>query len=584
MKPSLRTDDVFAGAYRVVRPIAETDAKAAYVARDTAADAERALEVFAPEAFADDAQRARFEGEARAASALEGERIVRVFASGKDDASGLLWVARELVDGESLEESVARRGALWLGEKRDIVAQIGEALTAAHAAGVAHGGLGPGDVYLATKPRPGERVSVKVGGFAVSKLGPPRPPWTAPEVLARGPVGPATDVWALGLLAFFMMTGKAYTLGPQGQFPPASARARELGWNVPTAFDAWFARCLALDPAARFPSARDATAAFDAIDLAALPVKPVENPYAPAVQQVQQVAWQRPPPRPKSSALPIVLAIVIPLGVIVVVFVVIALAGFSAYRRQAEMARIEEEQAREEEQRQEDEQKKQAQAQAAKIKEKPLVDVLDASPFDDSRIVHDVPVGTSPVRGPADALVTIVELSDYQCPFCWRVEPTIATLRESYGTKLRVVWKDFPITPLHPRAEPAAELAGWVYATKGNDAFWNVHDMMMADHGQTLGDDDLAGYAKTLGLDPTAARAAIAAHAYKARIDADTALGRSLGVSGAPTFFINGRKLVGAQPEGAFRAIIDEEMVKAKALVASGTPPSKVYETVTKNR
>jgi protein-disulfide isomerase len=144
------------------------------------------------------------------------------------------------------------------------------------------------------------------------------------------------------------------------------------------------------------------------------------------------------------------------------------------------------------------------------------------------------------------------------------------------------VWKNYPITGLHPRAEPAAELAAYVYAQKGNGAFWMVHDAMVADQGLHLELDDLGSYAKNVGVDPVAAKVAVTAGAQKGKIDDDVVLAHALGLTGAPTFFINGREVVGAQPQATFTAIIDEEMAKARALVAKGVPPSKVYEVLTK--
>lgn len=107
----------------------------------------------------------------------------------------------------------------------------------------------------------------------------------------------------------------------------------------------------------------------------------------------------------------------------------------------------------------------------------PKEEVEDEEPVDTA--VWKVPVGRSPVRGKADAPITIVEFSDFQCPFCKRAEPTIDEVRRTYGDKVRVVWKDEPL-PFHPRATPAAELARFAYAKKGQDGFWKVHDALFA--------------------------------------------------------------------------------------------------------
>jgi protein-disulfide isomerase len=195
--------------------------------------------------------------------------------------------------------------------------------------------------------------------------------------------------------------------------------------------------------------------------------------------------------------------------------------------------------------------------------------------------VWKVPVGTSPVRGKATALVTLVTFSDFQCPYCKRVEPTLASLQKTYGDKLRIVWKDEPL-PFHPRAKPAANLARAARAQKGDAAFWDLHDRLF-DAQPKLDDDDLKEVARAAGLDVTKAMNAVTKNTYGAAIDSDMDLADDVQASGTPHFFINGRRLVGAQPPEKFKTLIDEEMAKAQALVAKGTAPSAVYDELTKN-
>jgi protein-disulfide isomerase len=173
--------------------------------------------------------------------------------------------------------------------------------------------------------------------------------------------------------------------------------------------------------------------------------------------------------------------------------------------------------------------------------------------------VRAVPVGDSPARGDARAPVTIVVFSDFQCVYCQRVEETVAALRERYGDRLRIVWKNAPL-PFHSRAEPAAELAMEARAQKGDAAFWAAHDALMERRGR-LEDADLRAIAASLGLDVTAAMNAVAARKHAARIREDLALAAQLGVDGTPTFFINGRRLVGAQPLERFVALVDRALV-----------------------
>ncbi|XXT19657.1 thioredoxin domain-containing protein [Sorangium sp. So ce429] len=197
-----------------------------------------------------------------------------------------------------------------------------------------------------------------------------------------------------------------------------------------------------------------------------------------------------------------------------------------------------------------------------------------------SKVVHLVPVGDSPVRGKDTALVTMVLFSDYQCPFCRRVTPTVDKLAAQYGDKLRVVWKDHPL-PFHPRAEPAAELAREARAQKGEAAFWQANGRLLAGEA-ALDDAALEAVAADLQLNVAAAKRAIASRKHAAKIEADVELADDLGAAGTPHFFINGRMLVGAQPIEKFQAIIEEEIAKAEAMVVAGTPRAGVYEAIQK--
>ncbi len=192
--------------------------------------------------------------------------------------------------------------------------------------------------------------------------------------------------------------------------------------------------------------------------------------------------------------------------------------------------------------------------------------------------VYKVPIDGSPVRGSAAALVTLVVFSDFQCPFCARVAPTIEQLSSEYGAKLRVVFKNNPL-PFHPRAEPAAELALEARAQKGDAAFWKVHDLLFAQKGQ-LEDADLRAVAAAAGLNVNAAMANVGKHKHATRIDADQDLADDVAATGTPHFFINGRRLIGAQPIEKFRALVDAELALAEELVTKGTDPAKVYETI----
>jgi len=194
----------------------------------------------------------------------------------------------------------------------------------------------------------------------------------------------------------------------------------------------------------------------------------------------------------------------------------------------------------------------------------------------DPKAIYNVPVGDSPAKGPADALVTIVEFSDFQCPFCSRVEGTIKQVSETYGKDVRVVFKQNPL-PFHPNAGPAAEAS---LAAHDQGKFWEMHEKLFANQ-TALEREKLETYAKDLGLNAAKFKASLDTNKHKAAIEAEQKLAQSLGAAGTPSFFINGRNLRGAQPFEAFKAVIDEELAKAKAVVASGTPKSQVYAKIT---
>jgi protein-disulfide isomerase len=196
----------------------------------------------------------------------------------------------------------------------------------------------------------------------------------------------------------------------------------------------------------------------------------------------------------------------------------------------------------------------------------------------DPKAVYKVPVGKSPQKGPSDALVTIVEFSEFQCPFCKRVGPTMKQITDTYGKDVRIVFKQNPL-PFHNNAMPASELA---LEANEQGKFWEMHDKLF-ENQQALERDKLEGYAKELGLNAAKVKAALDSGKHKAAIEADQGLARSLGASGTPSFFINGRSLRGAQPFDAFKAVIDEELAKAKDMVAKGTAKAALYEKVIAN-
>src|SRR5206468_11984535 len=140
-----------------------------------------------------------------------------------------------------------------------------------------------------------------------------------------------------------------------------------------------------------------------------------------------------------------------------------------------------------------------------------------------------------------DAKVTIVLFSDFQCPFCSRVGPTIKEIEEKFAKEVRIVWRDQPL-PFHNHAVEAAEAARAAHA---QGKFWQMHDKLFANQ-QKLDRADLDGYAKEIGLDMAKYTADMNSHKHKDAIEADSKAGTGFGAGGTPTLFVNGRKLVGA--------------------------------------
>ena len=202
-----------------------------------------------------------------------------------------------------------------------------------------------------------------------------------------------------------------------------------------------------------------------------------------------------------------------------------------------------------------------------------------ARPDPDANVRIRVDVAGAPVRGPADAPITIVEWSDFQCPFCARVEETLTRLRQEYPDKLRFVWRDMPL-PFHDQARPAA-LAARAAGAQGK--FWAMHDRLYADHVAPLGRERFEKEAAALGLDGKRFAAALDAEEGKRAIDADILAGTKAGATGTPTFFINGKVLTGAQPYEAFKARIDDELKVTDAMLAKGTPRARLYAALMKD-
>ncbi len=186
-----------------------------------------------------------------------------------------------------------------------------------------------------------------------------------------------------------------------------------------------------------------------------------------------------------------------------------------------------------------------------------------------------VPLDESPITGNENALVTIVEFSDYQCPFCSRAHNTMKQVQDNYGDKVRIVMKQNPLS-FHPRAKPAA-LAALAAGEQGK--YWQMHDKMFANQ-QQLEDANLEQYAKDIGLNVEKWKADMSSGKYDGQIQKEQGLAQSIGATGTPAFFINGRKISGAQPYDTFKGVIDAELAKAQEMVKSGVAAKDVYARI----
>jgi protein-disulfide isomerase len=169
--------------------------------------------------------------------------------------------------------------------------------------------------------------------------------------------------------------------------------------------------------------------------------------------------------------------------------------------------------------------------------------------------VYQVNIENAPVRGPENAAVTLVEFSDFQCPFCARVGPTLKQIEQEYGDRVRIVFKHLPLS-MHSKA-PAAHAAAEAAALQGR--FWEMHDRIFANQRE-MSEEKYLEWAGELGLDVERFKRDVASEEVKARVERDRREASSLGVSGTPAFFLNGKYLSGAKPFSEFKQRIDEEL------------------------
>ena len=294
----LRTGDTFAGRYRVVRLIRAGGMGAVYEVEDSSTRRRRALKIMHPSLVQSADSRARFEREVFIGAELETEHVVEVLDAGLDQASQVPFLTMELLKGEELGDRLERVGRMSPIEAIDVLSQISRALDKAHQRGIVHRDLKPENIYLTLREDGSMRA--KILDFGIAKLlegahtnatqAAGTPLYMAPEQTDKmGHVSPATDVWAIGLVAYRMLVGTSYWQGDSLQqlyrqilMDPLTSpvqRAAASGASLPPAFDYWFSRCVVRNPQERFPSAGQAVA--ELANLFGVPAQRVSGPSNP---------------------------------------------------------------------------------------------------------------------------------------------------------------------------------------------------------------------------------------------------------------------------------------------------------------
>lgn len=179
-------------------------------------------------------------------------------------------------------------------------------------------------------------------------------------------------------------------------------------------------------------------------------------------------------------------------------------------------------------------------------------------PAVDVNKVHNIPVGSSAVKGDKNAPVTIVEFSDFQCPYCARLQPTLREVLKAYPKEVKLVYKDFPLS-FHKQAKNAAKAAR---AAGEQGKYWEMHDLIFEQYNK-LTDDSFKGFAEQLGLDTARFMEDFNSTQYDKLIQEDMSLGQKVGVRGTPTLFLNGKRM-SRRSFNDFKASIDEILKEEK--------------------
>jgi protein-disulfide isomerase len=557
-----------AGRYEIERTTGTCARGFLYAARDTSDGRAVTLEVVPSPLAADPGLAAELQTRTARTAQLPGEGIARPLAAGVDGALGAFWIAYEPFEGESLRARLAR-GRVTPREAVRLVAQVLDALAPAHAAGDVHRGLEPEDVVLVRGSDGREETRILDFGLPRALAAETVSPYVSPEQARSSAwLTPAADTYSVAAIFHELVAGQ-----PPGSPPTPLA---QLAPGTPPAVSALVEQALSVDPGARPMGAGEMRAALDrALTPAPQPAppfaapapevgpgpapagmgEPPRTPFAPLVNDSALRAGPVAQPPKRTSRAWVVILVALLLTCLLVPVGIFAFAALLASF------------------------------------ESPLVPSpdplgIDGPPADSVPVAPPTPLGEAPPGKPpfpgvgngepvyavadrpgapslgsAAAPVTIQLFSDFQCPFCARLKPTLEAVLAAYPGRVRVVWRNYPL-PFHADARPAAEAALEAQAQGGDSLFWQMHEKLF-ENPRALDRASLERHARELGLDVARFGKALDDHRHAAAIDADIAAGDATGLSmGTPTCFVNGRAVQGAQPLDAFRAAVDQALAR----------------------
>ncbi len=616
-----------------------------YRARHQFMDGRFALKMIRPEFSTDEQLRGRFLREIRSAVKLKHPNIVESYPPFEE--GGQLYLPMELLRGHSLGEELKRRPEVWPWPKAvECIQQASRGLGAAHAQGLIHRDVKPGNLFLM---REIGALRIKVLDFGLVKalgrdslqlssagFGMGTPEYLAPETLKGMAPSPATDLYALGVMLFQLLTGR-----PPVQLPPSAdslwaivaavMEAQKLGLprlsslrpDVPSWLDKINAAMLAMEPEAR-PTGSELQAQLERA-LEAQVVAPStsssqeapkedselsrfeiplfeqgkgknrdlgEDPsnerfFDPSSPRFEEQAQGSAAPTGRSGTLwtSLILAGVTLLGILAFLLIPKLMElgpALEVERGQPELGSLgldqqsDSGQVIESEQLIEPEQGVEPQLIAPDQLFKPkLIDSLKLK--NPQETIYRLPLSAdSAFKGGQAPLVTIVEFSDFQCPYCSRASARVDELLEIYGDKIQLRFRHNPLS-FHKSARGAAKAT---LAARVQGKFWEMHDILFANQRE-LQPEKLLEYAREIELNLVHFEADLKHPDLDKIIDEDIRVAQLFGARGTPNFFINGRKLAGARPIEAFKLIIDEEIKRAKALIREGTPRDQIYAQLT---